>query len=255
VVRGFHSSRHAATQVDRSHESYDEKELRCCILVQNAWRSIQARRNFAALKQAAVCKDYRESHPENVKIRDPRDPSKYIHRVVVRNCKGKPKNCFRDHLSGDSSDRVHRLYCIFIIVPIACGRDNEAAVLREKLDRALYSEVYNTLFENHLRISVQDTGDNWNERFQLALAMPENTQADRILKYKCMSSLNSDFLSSATTYAKIIISEHFLHAKDKCISESSRLGGEAGGTKYIWRGILFKLADGNTGTYVLCTST
>jgi hypothetical protein len=48
-------------------ETYDEKELRCCVLVQNAWRSIQARRKFAALKQAAICKKYRECHPQRTK--------------------------------------------------------------------------------------------------------------------------------------------------------------------------------------------
>ncbi len=60
--------------------------------------------------------------------------------------------------------------------------------------------------------------------------------------------LNRDFVSIAKTYAQTIISEYFLHTKDKSIV-AKNIGGLAGGQKYIWRGILFKMADGSSGPY------
>lgn len=33
------------------------------------------------------------------------------------------------------------------------------------------------------------------------------------------------------------------------LSRNWKVGGQAGGKKFLWRGILFKLADGSTGPY------
>ena len=33
------------------------------------------------------------------------------------------------------------------------------------------------------------------------------------------------------------------------MARAKKLGGVAGGKKYLWRGILFKLADGSKGPY------
>ena len=97
-------------------------------------------------------------------------------------------------------------------------------------------------------MTIEDTGDNWNQRFQRALDMPENCIEEKISKYQTLSAINKDFVSSATRYAKTIISEYFLHVKDKSI-RAKNFGGFAGGQKYLWRGILFKMADGKSGPW------
>ncbi|CAN0411242.1 unnamed protein product, partial [Discosporangium mesarthrocarpum] len=62
-----------------------------------------------------------------------------------------------------------------------------------------------------------------------------------------LSPGDRDFVTTSVAYGKTIISELYLHAKDKSIMD---IGGLAGGTKYIWRGILFKLANGNSRPYL-----
>ena len=93
-------------------------------------------------------------------------------------------------------------------------------------------------------------GENWNSRFQHLLDLSETTLEDRIYKYSCLSSLNNDFVNTSTLYAKAIISEYFVHSKDKTILDRSDfIGGIAGGKKYLWRGILFKLASGDSNPW------
>jgi hypothetical protein len=49
-------------------------------------------------------------------------------------------------------------------------------------------------------------------------------------------------------YGKTIISEYFLHSYLRSI-RPREVGGMAGGKKFLWRGILFKLADGAQGPW------
>ena len=48
------------------------------------------------------------------------------------------------------------------------------------------------------------------------------------MKYRELYALNKDFVNTATSYAQTIISEYFLHVKDKSIVARS-MGGVAGG--------------------------
>eukprot|EP01127_Copromyxa_protea_P002621 TRINITY_DN1255_c0_g3_i1.p1 TRINITY_DN1255_c0_g3~~TRINITY_DN1255_c0_g3_i1.p1 ORF type:complete len:1791 (-),score=341.55 TRINITY_DN1255_c0_g3_i1:71-5443(-) len=78
--------------------------------------------------------------------------------------------------------------------------------------------------------------DDWNERFQQILHMPESLQKNTLL-----SQLYADFVYAAKTYGRIIISEKFL-PNDKKEIKPFDAGGRAGGVKYRCRGILFKFA-------------
>ena len=78
--------------------------------------------------------------------------------------------------------------------------------------------------------------------------MPEVTQEQRREKYNMLNSVNKDFIAIATVYAKTIISEFFLPDDKKSIKLTA-VGGVAGGKKYLWRDILFKLVDGTQGPY------
>ncbi|CAM9265877.1 unnamed protein product [Ascophyllum nodosum] len=93
-----------------------------------------------------------------------------------------------------------------------------------------------------------ENSDDWNERFQKALYLPEETDDDCYLKWQRLTTVNRDFVATAVTYGKTIISEYFLKDSDKSI-QPRMVGGQAGGKKFLWRGILFKLADGSTGPY------
>lgn len=130
----------------------------------------------------------------------------------------------------------------------ACSRGEKAAELKHKVDKLAFKEIQHLLFSDQPRITINDTGENWNQRFQAALELSENTQEERLYKYRMLTSINRDFVSAAVSYAKTIISEYFLHSKDRSILPRN-LGGIAGGKKYLWRGILFKLADGSTGPW------
>ena len=48
------------------------------------------------------------------------------------------------------------------------------------------------------------------------------------MKYSELYTLNKDFVNTATSYAQTIISEYFLHVKDKSIV-AKNMGGIAGG--------------------------
>ncbi len=74
--------------------------------------------------------------------------------------------------------------------------------------------------------------------------MREISEAEKLIKYKLLNSLNTDFIATASTYAKTIISEYFLEEHEKT-AKIAHLGGIAGGRKYLLGGILFKLASGD----------
>ncbi|CAN0124199.1 unnamed protein product, partial [Ectocarpus fasciculatus] len=90
---------------------------------------------------------------------------------------------------------------------------------------------------------------NWNELFQSALDLQEETPDQQYRKWERMTTVNRDFVATAVTYGKTIISEYFLEVEHKSI-KPAKLPGCAGGMKFVWRGILFKLADGSKGPYL-----
>jgi len=95
----------------------------------------------------------------------------------------------------------------------------------------------------------------WNKAFISAQEMPERTPDEVLAKYRLLSKLSTDFIEIAKVYGRTVILEYFLKRDHQTIS-TMRLGGVAGGTKYIVRGILFKLAidpqigHGNRKSYV-----
>ncbi|CAN0245627.1 unnamed protein product, partial [Ectocarpus fasciculatus] len=95
----------------------------------------------------------------------------------------------------------------------------------------------------------RETG-NWNELFQSAADLPEDTPDEQYKKWERLTTVNRDFKAAAVTYGKTIISEYFLDFEHKSIKPNKKLGGNAGGMKFVWRGILFKLADGSRGPYM-----
>jgi len=130
-----------------------------------------------------------------------------------------------------------------------CEACQEGETDKYRADRIAFCAMERMLFENDSQILVHDTGDNWNARFQQALQMPQNTPLQRRARWHALGSVSKDFSAAAVTYGQIIISEYFLHIKDKSV-KPKKVGGIAGGKKYLWRGILFKLADGSTGPWV-----
>lgn len=89
---------------------------------------------------------------------------------------------------------------------------------------------------------------DWNGLFQRLLESAEDTQDSRLKKYEDISTLNNNFVSMAKQLGKIIISEAFLPDEVKTIKPYS-LGGVAGGCKYLYNGILFKLQNDWKGIY------
>jgi tetratricopeptide (TPR) repeat protein len=91
----------------------------------------------------------------------------------------------------------------------------------------------------------------WNRRFQSTLKAIRTAQGpeERVACYSELSSLVTDFIYLAETYARIIISEAYMPVGRKTIKPSKKFGGVAGGDKYIVHGILFKFANNSQGLY------
>lgn len=102
---------------------------------------------------------------------------------------------------------------------------------------------------SHEAVDVDHETDIWNRPYFEALSMPETTTQESVLKYNRLNSIHRDFVNTATTYGKTIISEYFVPQKNKTLS-CAPVGGVAGGVKYIMNGILFKLAESDKGPYL-----
>ncbi|CAM9842696.1 unnamed protein product, partial [Ectocarpus sp. 6 AP-2014] len=118
---------------------------------------------------------------------------------------------------------------------------------REVPDRS-WERFRELVFPDDMEQAYRETG-NWNELFQSALDLPEETPDQCYRKWERLTTVNRDFKATAVTYGKTIISEYFLETEHKSI-RLKELGGVAGGMKFVWRGILFKLADGSKGPYL-----
>ncbi len=82
---------------------------------------------------------------------------------------------------------------------------------------------------------------DWNSLFHLALDLPESTSNEILRKYQRLTQLSADFVATASMIGKLIITEFFLPVEDRII-KPTKLGGIAGGIKFLVRGIVFKLA-------------
>lgn len=82
---------------------------------------------------------------------------------------------------------------------------------------------------------------NWNERFQALLEGGEQDEQAKLKKYEKLSALWREFMHTAKSCGKIIISERHM-PNDRRTIPAVALGGCAGGVKYIYHGILFKFA-------------
>lgn len=83
---------------------------------------------------------------------------------------------------------------------------------------------------------LSQTQTDWNTRFQTLLA-----KEDSLEKFRDLAALAKDFVHLAEVYGRIIISEYFLKPDEMTI-KPTKLGGIAGGRKYICQGIIFKFA-------------
>ena len=76
----------------------------------------------------------------------------------------------------------------------------------------------------------------------------ESDLEEQIRGYWNLYNLTEDFVHTAKTYGKIIISEAFLPPEKKTLG-ICKIGGTAGGDKYIVHNILFKFAIDSNGIY------
>eukprot|EP00903_Cladosiphon_okamuranus_P015185 g14039.t1 len=118
---------------------------------------------------------------------------------------------------------------------------------REGRNERDWRSIKRLMFDDNAEHQIQDTA-NWNELFQAALDLPEQSTDQCYVKWQRLTTVNRDFVAAAVTYGKTIISEYFLDNRDKSI-KPVEVGGACGGIKFVWRGILFKLADGSKGPY------
>lgn len=111
-----------------------------------------------------------------------------------------------------------------------------------------HSSFHRLLFPPRRERDASIRWDDWNERFQRALELKERDIEERIQKFSELTSINRDFIAVATSCAKTIITELFVRDSEKSV-RSKPLPGFAGGQKFVLRGILFKLAIGESGPY------
>ena len=108
------------------------------------------------------------------------------------------------------------------------------------------------------KVSSEDSFKyDWNHRFQNAWKRISEQRAksidsipigDLISANTELLRLSQDFVHSARTYGKIVISEVYLDVEHKTIKPKN-LGGVAGGQKYIVQNILFKFAVDSLGLF------
>jgi hypothetical protein len=95
-----------------------------------------------------------------------------------------------------------------------------------------------TLDANH---GFRVCADDWNERFQRLLDVADSDPALASAKYAALEQLAREFVAVATRHAELIVAEQGLPERLRTIP-ATNLGGQAGGTKFVRGGILYKLA-------------
>ena len=87
-------------------------------------------------------------------------------------------------------------------------------------------------------------GYDWNRQFQSIISQLKehgDIMENRVRCYRTLSNLALDFIHCAKTYGRLIISEAGTPIESKTIPPT-KIGGFAGGDKYIVNNILFKFA-------------
>eukprot|EP01124_Arcella_intermedia_P002084 TRINITY_DN11144_c0_g1_i2.p1 TRINITY_DN11144_c0_g1~~TRINITY_DN11144_c0_g1_i2.p1 ORF type:complete len:888 (+),score=212.48 TRINITY_DN11144_c0_g1_i2:141-2804(+) len=90
---------------------------------------------------------------------------------------------------------------------------------------------------------------NWNAEFQTYFEMPTKTSWQRLERARKIYNLYLKFTQTAVAIGKTIIEEISLCEKDKTINRFSHTRGIAGGEKYCYSGIFFKLAIDHKSIY------
>jgi hypothetical protein len=73
-----------------------------------------------------------------------------------------------------------------------CAQGDSQAELRHKINRQKFMEIERLLFTGQKKVIIYDTGENWNQRFQKIIVLPEKTQLERSSKYIALDTLNKD---------------------------------------------------------------
>lgn len=88
---------------------------------------------------------------------------------------------------------------------------------------------------------------HWADEFDAVLAQPSTEMSQRVSKAIAIHDLVSSFTDCAADIAKIIVEELPLPPDARRRVPIVNAGGVAGGQKYAWRGIFFKLANDHVG--------
>ena len=111
------------------------------------------------------------------------------------------------------------------------------------LARSLCDHTYSRLRHQSL-VFTHTRAEDWNARFQRTiqdLKTHGKLHSDRMRIYSELSNLAQDFIHCAKTYGRIIISEGHTPYELKTI-KPAKMGGFAGGDKYLVNNIMFKFA-------------
>lgn len=87
-----------------------------------------------------------------------------------------------------------------------------------------------------LRQKQINVAKNWNKEFWKLVRLPDSEY-----KFTKMRALAQDFVFTSEAYGRLIISEMYLLPSEKTV-HPLKLGGIAGGQKFVCQGILFKFA-------------
>jgi hypothetical protein len=225
------SSRLSLSESD-AEDSFSFLEHQYAIALQSAWRKKAANVFVSALKQEKDCIIYRQLHPQLHPIH---------HTPQIRSCTICRQDLPQDPTTAESNGNAGGDGG-GSTVSNSNGSVNTGGVggsggsnppmddseLKQKIFRQKFKEIEKMLFYRQRKVTINDLGDNWNKRYQRIIGLSENTILERTTKYSELSILNHDFVSTAKTYAQTIISEYFLHTKDKTI-HAMKIGGVAGG--------------------------
>ncbi len=91
-----------------------------------------------------------------------------------------------------------------------------------------------------------ELNEQYQERMERFISLSASGRRDEAMLLACMDleQVVQDFMETATTYARVIINELHLPLEQKTLRPVS-MGGSLGGSKFIVRGVLFKIPDGD----------
>ena len=92
---------------------------------------------------------------------------------------------------------------------------------------------------------------DWNQEFQSLLSQvnDDETVLDNQSAFEQLSELAADFAFTARALGRLIVSEKYLPPAEKTIQPDARIGGIAGGEKFLAHNIVFKFMTDSFGLY------